>query len=139
MSKRMKFDPTLNTIRHVKGSSAYQSGMRKELDKRLKLVAKYIHRLKTQEFKMQDAARVAESKRIDESLKLRDEHDLRMSNMILARSEATDSAVAQRLDRLEQFMFTQSGKGQGISNIWAVVLGLATIASAGVALYAALH
>lgn len=150
MSKRITYDPTLNTLRHVKGTAGYQDGMRKELDKRLKLTARYIHRLKTQEFKMQDAARIAESKRIDEQLLLRDQHDREKADMMAKWTDSTAMAFSsalsavqktsnERLDRLEKFMYEQSGKGQGVGNVWAVVLGIATIAAVGISLYAALH
>lgn len=138
MKRRLKaprYDPTKNTSSLVKGSAQYQNGLRRELDKRLKLTAKYIHRLKTQEFRMQDAARVAESKRIDEQLLLRDQHDRRMGDMILSRSEANDTTFAARLDRLEQFMFTQAGKGAGLSQFWGVIVAAGGIIIGAAALF----
>ncbi len=153
MSKRTA-DPTDNVGNLVKaGRKAdrrYQNGMRKELDKRLDMHADYIHRLKTQEFLMQDAARYAESRRIDEALRLRDDHDREKANLTARWADSTAQTISttlaaiqatssSRLDRLEQFMFTQSGKGQGVGTVWAVALGVATLASVGIALYAALH
>lgn len=139
MGKRLKpprFDPTKNTSSLVKGSAEYQNGLRKELDKRLKLTAKYIHRLKTQEFRMQDAARVAESKRIDEQLLLRDNHDREKSDMMAKWTDGTAEAFSsalqavqktsnERLDRLERFMYESSGKQSGLSTGWGIFIAVA--------------
>jgi hypothetical protein len=149
MSKRLKpprYDPTINTHHLVKGTAEYQDGMRRELDKRLKLTAKYIHRLKTQEFRMQDAARVAESKRIDEQLHLRDAHDREKADMMGKWTDATAAAFStalnaglktsnDRLDRLEKFMYEQSGRGQGLSTSWGVIIAVAGVILAAAAVY----
>lgn len=131
--KTLLTDPTEAALHYDR---RYQNGMRQELDKRLGLTAKYIHRLKTQEFRMQDAARLAESKRIDEQLLLRDHHDREKSEMMAKWAESTSTAFSaalsavqktsnERLDRLEKFMYESSGKQSGLSAGWAIFIAVA--------------
>ncbi len=138
MGKKPIIDPTRNVLDTMRREARFQTGMRKELDKRLKLTARYIHRLKTQEFRMQDAARLAESKRIDEQLLLRDHHDREKSEMMAKWTDTTATAFSaalnavqktsnERLDRLERFMYESSGKSSGLSSGWAVLITVVTL------------
>lgn len=142
--KTLLTDPTEAALHYDR---RYQNGMRQELDKRLGLTAKYIHRLKTQEFRMQDAARLAESKRIDEQLLLRDHHDREKSDMMAKWTDSTSTAFSaaltavqktsnERLDRLEKFMYESSGKSSGLSTGWAIFITVTTVvvSIAGVAI-----
>lgn len=125
-------------MHRIKANRRLFKSMLNEQDRRLNLTAKYIHRLKTQEFRMQDAARLAESKRVDEAMHLRDENGRRMGDMMNSRAAALGEATSARLDRLEKFMYETSGKGTGLSQGWGIfiaVAGLLLTVSIAVAAY----